>query len=121
MLRIFGGLTVSILILAVIFIMFAADHRVEGVKATWRRTIGDNGQICLDAWKSSLKDPQSTQLLSTTPRGEDMIMVKYRATNSYGAYTTGFFDCPIKNGSVDTFAITMQRSDEALEEYRRTQ
>jgi len=119
-LRIFGWFMAGAVVLAVLFVMFAPDHRVEGVKATWRRTTGDNGQICIDAWANTLKDPQSAQLVSTTPLGDDKIIVQYRAKNDYGAYKQGFFDCPLKNGEVDTFAVTMQISNEALESYRQS-
>jgi len=71
-------------------------------------------------WASSLKDPQTVQLLSTTDRGDGMIKVKYRAKNSSGAYGTGFFDCPLKYGEVDKVAVILHRSEKVLERYRRT-
>jgi hypothetical protein len=119
-LRISGWFIAVATVLAILFVMFAPDHRVEAVKATWRRANGDNGQTCLDTWAGTLKDPQSAQLVSTTPLGANKIMVGYRAKNDYGAYKQGFFDCPLKNGEVDTFAITMQISDEALESYLKS-
>ena len=119
MLRVFGLIVEVAAVLAVLFVMFAPDHRVEDVKASWRRMNGDNGQVCLDAWSSDLKDPQSAQLVSTTSLGDDKIMVEYRAKNDYGAYKQGFFDCPLKNGEVDTYAMVMKRSSEALENYQK--
>jgi hypothetical protein len=120
MLRISGWFIAGAAVLAVVFVMFAPDHRVEGVKATWRRTTGDNGQTCFDVWAGTLKDPQSAQLILTTPLGDDKIIVEYRAKNDYGAYKQGYFDCPLKNGEVDTFAVTMQITDEALKNYRQS-
>ena len=119
-LRITGGLIAVTAVLAVLFVMIAPDHRVEAIKATWRRTNGDSGQECLDVWASSLKDPQTVQLLATTDRGDGMIKVKYRAKNSSGAYGTGFFDCPLKYGEVDKVAVILRRSEKVLERYRRT-
>ncbi len=103
---------------AVLFVRSAPNHYlVEAAKATWRRTTGDNGQACFDLWASSLKDPQMAQLLSTKGWGDDMIIVEYRARTDHGAYSKGYFDCLLINGKVDNFAVVMQRSDEALDDY----
>ncbi len=109
------GLLAAAALSAVLFIRSAPDHLVEAVKATWRRTTGENGQACFDLWASSLKDPRTAQLLSTRDWGDGMIMVEYRARHEHKAYRKGYFDCLLVNGEVDKFAVVMQRSDETLE------
>ncbi len=111
------GLIAAAALSAALFVRSAPDHLVEAAKATWRRTTGDNGQACFDLWASSLKDPQTAQLLSTKGWGDDMIIVEYRAKTDQGDYNTGFFDCLLVNGKVDNFAVVMQRSDEAFDDY----
>lgn len=119
-LRITAGLFAVAALSAVLFVRSAPDHLVEAVKATWRRTTGETGQACFDLWASSLKDPRTAQLLSTRDWGDGMIMVEYRARHEHKAYRTGYFDCLLVNGEVDKFAVVMQRSDETLEDNRRT-
>lgn len=60
------------------------------------------GQQCFDFWANTLKDPDSAAIETWALDPKDqVIMVKYRAKNSFGAYNIGIFECQATNGEID--------------------
>jgi hypothetical protein len=49
----------------------------------------------------------------------ERLYVKYSAKNSYGAYVSGEFDCPIKDGKVDRVRTVIEGSERALEAVKK--
>ena len=108
-----------IFLVIALFFTFAPDHRVEKIMVSWRQLSGDKGQTCLDAWKSTLRDPQSAQLISSDVF-DDVIFVTYRATNSFGTFLEGIFECPLReNGEVNTTAVVLDKTQQLLEALKR--
>lgn len=94
----------------VAFFMFAPESRVTSVKQAWARLTGDPGQVCFDQYKDKLKDPDSA-MVAESHASEGRVYVTYRATNSFGTYMRGSFDCPLdKSGKVDTIATFGEQS-----------
>lgn len=99
---------VIFLLMVAAFFMFAPQERVEVVKAKWRSITGEPGQACFEYWAESLKDPTSAVIVRSVVLG-DRVVTHYRAKNSYGAFVSGEFDCPLENGKIDEERILMDR------------
>lgn len=78
---------VAVLAIAVVAVfLLMPQEKLDGMKESWLRVKNDPGQACLDFERRGLKDPDSARLLSTSEGERSVVMITYKAKNSYGAF-----------------------------------
>lgn len=79
-------------LLVLLFFMFAPEDRINSVSETYRRITNDPSQRCLDLVRPTLKNPDSARIVRHSIE-DKCVIVRYKATNSYGAYVEGSTVC----------------------------
>lgn len=107
----------SIAAAAVVFVfLLTPQEKIENGRETWRRLVNNPAQACLDYERKFLKDPDSAKLLESRSEKESGVIIKYKAKNSYGAYTVGDEKyCYVSSGVVDEQITQLHRDNEESE------
>lgn len=108
--------SVCIAAFALIFFSFAPEPRTNAVKEWGRRISNDSGQGCVDYTRKKLKDSSSIRLIEWHKINDSEVILKYKATNSYGAYVEGTQKCIVDDKGVNE-AVT--QSEEHLDDLKR--
>jgi hypothetical protein len=105
--------------LLILFLAFAPENRTNAVIEAWRRVTSDDGQACLDYTREKVKNPSSIRLIEWNEKSG---ILKYKATNSYGAYVEDTQKCYISGafGGVVDKELT-ESSIQAEENLKATQ
>lgn len=91
-------------VLAGVIALVMPQERADAIATSFKRSTGDVGILCLDYIRGKLKDPESAKLLDTTVTKQAVdqkVTIRYKAKNSYGAYTTSEESCVFANGKID--------------------
>ena len=87
-------------LLLVLFFAFAPKDRISSVTESFRRISGNDGQICVDHYRTRFKDSDGVRLVSTeTVKGDTWITLKAR--NAFGVYGEFKGVCRIHGRTVD--------------------
>lgn len=113
-------------IFLVFFYSFAPIDRVNAINQPFKRLFNNYGQLCFDLHSHTLKDRHTAEIIKTS-KYDSVVYVKYRAKNSYGAYSEGQFECPIYNGTFNNemakwkrCQIGLIKRDDAMTEINST-
>jgi hypothetical protein len=100
------------------FFSFAPEPRTNIVIESLRRLKQDHGQLCLDYTREKLKDPGSIRMIEWHDDKNEygsFIYLKYKASNSYGAYVEGTQKCYVGMDGIDKNTIETVEVIERLE------
>jgi hypothetical protein len=108
---------VAIAVVLFAFTSLASEDFRNAIGESWRRVISDPGQVCFDYERKLFKDPYSARLdsYSESSAQAEVVLVKYHAKNSYGAYVPGESQCVVSFGKVDEARTQLQRESSRLD------
>ena len=100
---------------AVLFFAFAPEPRTNAVIESGRRLINSPGQGCVDYTRKKLKDPSSIRLVEWHKINDNEILLKFKATNTYGAYLEGTQKCTVDSNGVNEASTQAQEVLDGLD------
>ena len=104
-------------VLAGVIALVMPQERADAIATSFKRSTGDVGILCLDYIRGKLKDPESAKLLDTTVTKQAVdqkVTIRYKAKNSYGAYTTSEESCVFAKGKIDESGTKLSQTLDKL-------
>lgn len=104
-------------VLAGVIALVMPQERADAISTSFKRSTGDVGILCLDHIRGKLKDPESAKLLDTTVTKQSVdqkVTIRYKAKNSYGAYTTSEESCVFAKGKIDESGTKLSQTLDKL-------
>ena len=104
-------------VLAGVIALLMPQERADAISTSFKRSTGDVGILCLDHIRGKLKDPESAKLLDTTVTKQSVdqkVTIRYKAKNSYGAYTTSEESCVFAKGKIDESGTKLSQTLDKL-------
>ena len=104
-------------VLAGVIALVMPQERADAIATSFKRSTGDVGILCLDHIRRKLKDPESAKLLDTTVTKQSVdqkVTIRYKAKNSYGAYTTSEESCVFAKGKIDESGTKLSQTLDKL-------
>ena len=104
-------------VLAGVIALVMPQERADAIATSFKRSTGDVGILCLDHIRGKLKDPESAKLLDTTVTKQSVdqkVTIRYKANNSYGAYTTSEESCVFAKGKIDESGTKLSQTLDKL-------
>ena len=101
--------------LSIVLYLVTPQDKLDRGHESWLRLTGSPDIACLDYERRRLKDPDSAKLISAISE-HGTTTIRYRATNSYGAFISAEAQCATEDGKVNLERTQVVRENTRLED-----